>query len=558
MNFVVYFPSWMIGFFQAQPKVWNIPQGLEYPEAECIAAGLRDARPDADMWFVDPNGALVSQYEIIRRRAEYLIWAADQGDFYLKHEATAFMRSLVIAKMARQGELPRANPDFLKGILDNFDAIQAIEKEIVPLILERIKNKYFEIDLTDLEHTHPEFVEKCQSARNQASLVSNQTSIDTVISNLGQSGIPIHRYTQDELKEGDFGYKELAEKLEKKSYLARTGDDLVTLPAPPIDMKGTAVFEHDGRSLFTRRLHDNTNERERHQIISALGSMETVTPEDGRCLYVYNKDEKSEYEPLIERLNAQGRVHFHSDFKSQIAALGTLPKLSMAEGEAIPGQDAVTLLRQTHLARRITDFCFTQGSQKNSDAAQDIVLATRMQMGLEAGSAIDPAFIRVFDEKGHFLTLADRVKLLWTDLEDELAKSSNPAAHLTERTSAVVQLYMLHRLARQHTMRDQTFTQLRAAYPHLHLPHLEWERINTYMFAYDHRELDQFWHQKIKPALNGPAVLAVTLQHMEFFEDVKALHEKEVGLQQIETSQRPAAQTKYGSHLPSLRRKARP
>lgn len=528
--------------------------GLEYPEAECVAAGLRpDQRPNADMRFVDLNGKDVPLSEILRRRAEYLVWTAEQGNFRVKHEATAFMRSAAIAEMAKRGELPNANPVFLAGILDNMSMIEAIRREMEPLILERIEARMFPFDTTDLRRVFPDFVDAVKDIRSgfnpNARLLHVPPSphIADVRKNLAAAGIALHPYTPAELKAGDFFFQELAT-LDPTTYLDRTERNVVTRPARPIDEKGKAVLANDGRSLFSRRLLTTTNERERQQVSVMIGGLQTVSPRNGRSVYVVADTRPDSGElPLLQRFKDKKQpVRFSSSFADANTLLGQLPRFSLANGEPMPGPNAQLMIRHTAVAQDTTDFCFVTGKWETSDqGVQDVVLATRMQLGLEAASPIDPHFVRVYDERGHNLTLADRTRAIFESLKPELLKNPD-SPNLQEQATAVAQLRALHRLSHDHVLRENVFKELRDADPHLSLPDdLKWERIPAEIFAYDHRAFDDYWHKEVRPVLEKHASLIIRPEHLDQIEDFRSVRDRQRATQAIAAAGKPPTQTIY-------------
>jgi hypothetical protein len=557
-------------------------QGLEYPEAECIAAGLRDSRPEADMWFRDINNRDVPLSEIIQRRAEYLVWTAEQGDFYLKHEATALMRSFAIAEMAQREKLTSGNPVFLKGIEDNIDDITYMRRQIEPLILDRIRAKMVRIDTTDLRRVNPDFVKKAEAAKTESrkALVRSRKvepiNLEKLRETLTEGNIKLERYSLERLAAGDFESRELSELFDPTTYLDRTDGLVATLPMRPLDMKGKAYTEYDGTSLFSRPLLQHLNDRERHQVSAVIGGTETTMPREGRLLFVIADDHfgtktqaaqkihglsrgdhvqsrlgaafdrtmrkpQRRYTlelPILQRFRDQNQsVRFSHDLRDQILAFNELQDFSMAPGESMPGENAALLVRQKILARNGTDFCFVTGQWEESpNGVQDMILATRMQLGLEASCPQDSLAVRVFDERGRYLTILDRFKAVWEPLEKVLSINGDPQG-LEEQVTAVAQLWTLHRLCRAHTMRHHVFDNLRQHNPDIELPEdLSWERINPTLFFYDHLEFETLWHNHVKPLLEGPAAAVLRLRHLDEIEDFASIQRRQQALQSISSA----------------------
>lgn len=521
--------------------------GLEYPEAECIAAGLRpDRRPYADMRFVDLQGRDVPMSELIRRRVEYLLWAADQGDFRVKHEATMLMRAFALAEMAKRGELPRANPVFLKGILDNLPAIEAMRHAMEPVILERVQKRIFPFDTADLAAVFPDFTAQVQQIQSgfapngRISTIPPSAEAVTARAELQQQGIYVHRYSLEEMEAGDFAFRELAQ-LDPAAYLDRTESHLVTRPVRSTGAKLNLVAE-DGESLFSRRLASGLNEREFHMINVAVGGMETVSPRQGRSVYIVAdtdaqppQREQVEELPLLHRFfDRRQPVRFSHEFDDIGRMFSQLPDFSMAVGEAVPSPQAALCYRHTLLARDATDFCFVRGRWESSEhGVQDMMLATRMQLGLEAASPADPHFVRVFDDNGHPLTLADRAKAIFHAIEKSL-RDKPDAPERREQATVLAQLGAPHRLCRHHTVRDHTFTVLQQNDPNLWLPEqMEWERISPEIFAYDHRAFDAFWEKQAMPLLEENAANIVRLRHLEHMEDFRVIRDRQQAEQEL-------------------------
>ena len=182
------------------------------------------------------------------------------------------------------------------------------------------------------------------------------------------------------------------------------------------------------------------------------------------------------------------------------------------------------LARHAFLARNATDFCFMTGQwEQSNDGVQDMILATRMQLGLQAGAVAAPQHVRVFDEKGRYLTLADRAAAIWQPLATALEKGRDPQG-LEEPASALAQLWALHRLAADPTLRQRSFEKLREQDSALLLPKdLAWDQISPFPFAYDHRQFEKLWHEKMKPAFTEKLIMAVRPRHLELIDDFAAL-----------------------------------
>ncbi|MGB9151879.1 MAG: hypothetical protein WCD70_02200, partial [Alphaproteobacteria bacterium] len=529
--------------------------GLEYPEAIAIAAGLRKRRPKADMRFLDMAMKDVPLFELCRRYSEYLIWAADDKDFYLKHEPTALMRAFAISTMAERGELPKANPIFLQGVLDNLDAMKKLQREIEPLILERVKSRMFEIDLTDLAAVNPDFVEKCKAIKG-GPRPQTRMNVDDVVGNLEKSGIAIHRFTNEELAQGDFELKEIAAKIPAQNYLPLTENDASKRVMRPVDMRGDATRAHDGKSLFSRALLPLTTERERLLASVAVGGLETVSPRSTQR-YVYiaaddkygaattksknalklaHEDEvpsalgkdfaaqrranRATIAALQTQMQAEGKHVLSSlDLQKQVSIMAKNPQIAVAAGEAKLGSAARAVVRHTIMARNVTDFCFMPGWEKSNDCVQDIILATRMQLGLQSGAAIDSKQVRVFNEQGHCLTIADRARAIWQPLKEALAQGRD-TKDLEEPATALAQLWAFHRLAADPTMRLRSFEKIQERHPDIFLPQdMNWDRIPPFIFAYDHKEFEKLWNSEIKPVLDSTLIMEVRMQHLEHIPD---------------------------------------
>ena len=538
--------------------------GLEYPEAVAVAAGLRKRRPNADMRFFDMNKKDVTLFDMSKRYAEYLIWAADSGDHYLKHEPTALMRNFAIATMAERGQLPKANPIFMQGISSTLSDMNHLQREMEPLILERVKARMFEIDVTDLADTNPKFVKNVQAVR-AGKLEPQKPNVDTTVRRLAKAGIALHRFTDEEIGRGDFELKELEQQIKPDSYLAMTEREPIGRSMRATDMRGEASREHDGKSFMSRELLPLLTEREKLLASVVVGALETVKPSTSRRYYYIVADE---YGAVTERIKAEnGLAHADEvpgslgekfdlqvrmknrlaivkkqaemrgrgqqvlsslDFQKQVAVMAKSPEIAVAPGEAKMGSAARTMARHAFLARNVTDFTFMTGQwEQSNDGVQDMVLATRMQMGLQAGAAVEPQYVRVVDENGRYLTLADRTKAIWLPLKAALEKGRD-AKDLEEPVTALAQLWGFHRIQSDHTMRTRVFDKLRESDGALILPRdLEWDRISPFLFAYDHKAHEQLWQQEIKPAMEASLIMVVRMRHLEHVDDFMAMHAKQ-------------------------------
>lgn len=566
--------------------------GLEYPEAIAIAAGLRRHRPQADMRFLDYNKQDVSLLTMSQRAAEYLLWAAESGDFYLKHEPTALMRNFAIARMAERGQLPKANPIFRAGIARDLPQIKALEKEMVPLILERVHKKLFAIDTTDLQATHPRFV--ADAAAAQAGVKpGGKLMLAGLPERLAQQGVTVRRYSDAELAAGDFELREIAAILPKDNYRALTAADAPRRVQRPADMAGEATKLYDGQSLFARPLVPLTTERERLIASVVVGALETVKPVAGqRYTYVvgddkygpetakradswqlaygdelpgklgkeFVRDVRLPQQALIraqqQALRAEGETVLSAlDLQEQFKVVRQNPALAVAAGEAMPASAARMLARHAFLVRNATDFCFMTGQwEQSNDGVQDMILATRMQIGLQAGAAAAPQHVRVFDEKGRYLTLADRAEAIWKPLATALEKGRDPQG-LEEPATALAQLWALHRLAADPALRQRSFEKLREQDPALQLPKdLAWDQISPFPFAYDHRRFEKLWDDTIKPAFADRLITAVRPRHLELIDDFAALRaqqEAKLALAAAAPLEHRAMRRRPGGAMPS-------
>ena len=194
----------------------------------------------------------------------------------------------------------------------------------------------------------------------------------------------------------------------------------------PVDMRGDATRAHDGKSLFSRAFLPLTTERERLLASVAVGGLETVSPRSTQR-YVYiaaddkygaattksknalklaHEDEvpgalgkdfaaqrqanRATIAALQTQMQAEGKHVLSSlDLQKQVSIMAKNPQIAVAAGEAKLGSAARAVVRHTIMARNVTDFCFMPGWEKSNDCVQDIILATRMQLGLQSGAAID-------------------------------------------------------------------------------------------------------------------------------------------------------------------------
>ena len=566
--------------------------GLEYPEAIAVAAGLRRRRPDANMRFLDMNKKDVPLFDMSRRYAEYLLWAADSGDFYLKHEPTALMRNFAIATMAERGQLPKANPQFLEGIASGMSDMKHLQREIEPLILDRVKARMFEINLADLKATNPKFVEDCLAVqvgmREPPRLVIGDT-----VSRLSKAGVVVHRFSDEEISRGDFELKEVAQQIKPEDYLRLSKKEAAGRVMRAADMRGDATREHDGKSLFSRAFLPLVTEREKLLASVTVGALETTRPRASERFYFIVADEK--FGAVAEQKKAElGRAHADEvpntlgenfdqhvrkgnrlaiastqaemarqgkhvisslDLQKQVLVMAKHPEIAVAPGEAKLGSAARALARHAFMARNVTDFCFMSGFwEQSNDGVQDMVVATRMQLGLQSGAAVEPQHVRVFDEKGRYLTLADRTKAIWEPLKAALEKGRDPK-DLEEPVTALAQMWAMHRLASDHTMRLRVFDKLKEADSQLVLPKdVEWDRISPFVFAYDHKAHEQLWQREIKPAMESNLIMAVRMRHLEHVDDFMALRAQQESRLRIAAAGTPeyrSQRRRLGGAVPS-------
>lgn len=534
---------------------------LEIGRAVLIAAGLEPRRPGADMSFPDLQKKEVSLFDIAKKRLEYLIWAAE-NNFDLDIEPTQLVRDLAIARMAERGLLPNANPSFMAGIAAHDADFRALQKEAEPFLLERIKADKFEIDVMDLSSVNPQFVSAIHAAK-EGSLPRASFSLSGIA-----DGFQLRSYSDVDLQSDIYNSQEI-QALNGQGFALGAGDVFLP-PMRGIDVEAKSLKEHDGKSIFTRSIIPDLTEREMMQAQFVLGAAETFMLPATRVIYIvaddkygpetekrrdssklayddeapnvsgktFHKTIREPHRQAISELQQNLRVHGHvlsaSDFQSFYGLFQALPEFAVSPGEAMPGSAARLITRHRYLARNVTDFCFKTGMwEQSNDGVQDMILATRLQLGLESSAEHEPHSIRVFNEHGKPLNLAERAMAIWPQLKRAM-DAGRDARDLVEPATALAQLWAFHRLLTDHPLRQMVFADLQQK-EKLFLPtNMNWHRLPVQAGAYDQNAFETLWHGEIKPALEGRLAVAVRTRHLEHIDDFAELKRQQIAIQKID------------------------
>ncbi|MDX1923530.1 MAG: hypothetical protein SFW65_10430 [Alphaproteobacteria bacterium] len=534
---------------------------LELGRAVLIAAGLEPRRPQADMSFPDIDKQEVTLYEMAKKRLEYLVWAVE-NKFDLDIEPTQLVRDLAIAQMAERGLLPNANPVFMAGIEANIAGLRDLQKEVEPFLLAQIKADKFEIDTVDLHTVNPDFCFAVDAAKGG---VLPATSIS--LSGLSQQ-FALRRYSDADLQSDIYNSEEIR-RMNVQGFALGAGDIFLP-PMRQSDTEAKSLKDHDGRSIFSRPIIADLTEREMMQAQFVLGVAETFMLPAKRTLFIvaddkygpetdklheaaqlaYNDEapnvagaafQKKIREPhrsaireLQQKLSVHGHVISTSDFQRFYGVFQNLPEFAVSPGEAMPGSAARLAARHRYLARNVTDFVFKTGMwEQSNDGVQDMILATRMQLGLESGAEHEPHTIRLVDENGKPLSLADRAMAIWPQLKNAI-EAGRDARDLVEPATAIAQLWAFHRLLTDHPLRQMVFTDLRGK-EKLFLPaNMNWHRLPVQPGAYDQQAFEKLWHDEIKPALEGRLAMAVRTRHLSHIDDFAELKRRQDAAQKID------------------------
>ncbi len=523
-----------------------------------IAAGLEPRRPNADMEFRDQYNGHVSLYDIARKRFEYIVWAAE-NNFDLHVEPTMLARDFAIGMLAAQGKLPNANPEFLAGIARDADKLKQLQALAEPLLLERVKADKFEIDLLDLQSVNPDFVAAYADAKKGV-LHTTHALLATIGSELG-----IRHFTDEQLRAGAYPEDPPPEGMQGDFG----GPSALLLPMRDSDMQGKLLGEHDGHSIFSRNILQDLTDREVMQAQFVLGVAETFMLPAKRAIFMvaddkygseterlglsaklaygdeapnvkgvdFDRDIRVPHRAAFQQTQAALKAHGHSissgDFQRFYGLFQEMPEFAVAPGEAMPGSAARLIARHAYLARNITDFCLKTGSwEQSNDGVQDMILATRMQLGLEASTQTNPHVIRVYDETGKPLSLANRATAIWPQLKKAM-EMGRDAKDLVEPATALAQLWAFHRLINDHPMRQHVFAQL--GEDGVFMPkHSIWHQLPAQLSAYDSLPFEKLWRDEIKPVLDGKLSLAVRLRHLEGIEDFAEIRRRQIATQKID------------------------
>ncbi len=531
---------------------------LELGRAVLIAAGLEPRRPEADMSFPDVEKNEVTLFEMAKKRLEYLVWAAE-NKFDLDIEPTHLVRDLAIAQMAERGLLPNANPVFMAGIEANIAGLRELQKEVEPFLLAQIKADKFEIDTTDLKAVNPNFAFSVEAAKSGV-LPASSFSLSGIADRFG-----LRRYSDADLQSDIYNSEEI-QRMNRQGFALGAGDIFLP-PMRPSDTEAKSLKDHDGRSIFSRPVITDLTEREMMQAQFVLGAAETFMLPAKRTLFIVADDkygpetaklnglayddeapnaagaefQKKVREPhraiirdLQHQLSAHGHVISAPDFQRVYGVFQALPEFAVSPGEAMPGSAARLAARHRYLARNVTDFVFKTGMwEQSNDGVQDMILATRMQLGLESGAAHEPHTIRVVDENGKPLSLADRAMAIWPQLKKAI-EAGRDAHDLVEPATAIAQCWAFHRLLTDHPLRQMVFTDLREK-EKLFLPaNMNWHRLPVQPGAYGQQEFEKLWHDEIKPALEGRMAMAVRTRHLSHMDDFAELKRRQDAAQKMD------------------------
>lgn len=534
--------------FTAMTNV-EISLGLE------VAAGRVARRPQADMDFRDSGGNYVGLFDIAARRLEYLNWAAE-NQFDLAIEPTLLMHDFKLAGMAQRGELPNANPAFLHAVRQHRDELADLQRVAEPFLLEQVRAKHFTINPQGLEALPRDFHAALEAEKNGTRTMQPVQLPEKV------GGFTIRRFIDDDLRQGIYDRTEI-EKLRQRSFT----HDHAALHQPPmrdVDLTGKTLEQLDGRSIFSRTILPELTERETMQAKFVLGVAESVMLPAGRTVFLvaddkygpylkddnlaygdegagvtgrrFMKDVRLPHRELIRHAQAMlekdGHVISSSALQRLYGLFQAMPEFAVAPGEAMPGSAARLLARHAYMARNVTDFAFKDGMwEQSNDGLQDMLHATRIQLGLEAGTEGDVRAKRVFADNGQPLTLLDRAMAILPPLQKALEKGRD-AQDMVEPATALAQLWGYHRLIHDHPLAGHVFGRLRDE--GIHTPHgANWHQIPQHAIAYDPLTFEQKWQNEIRPLLVERLAPAVRLRHLDAIEDFAEIKRRQDALHAI-------------------------
>lgn len=495
---------------------------LEIGEAVSKAAGLRpkDGKPNNGIRIVDVNKDPVSLLQIMRGRLEYLLYAADHK-LILDVEPTELARDLDIFERFERGDLLHVNPEFAQGMAENRKAIREFADKVRPFLLEGVARGRFHITTDGLTNTKftralaaAELKRKTEPDMGPFSSRLKGFNFVPITEPTRHAHAHIGQYTQDDLKfpQVDMPAHTLSREIQSPIVDLYLGSSFYE------SIAGQTLFEENVFSQLAT--HGDVAHRALLQIRFLLGAMDSVVsqrspanvtyfaasqdtgPESRALLRRYNKDavvklggtealiaapgvnfENDVRRPLsnwiAEKVHARrskgARVFSPLDFAQIFQNLETVPQLVVAHGEPAPAGRVETMLRQAWLRRHVTDFEFVKGRwEDDSNLVQDMVLATKMQLGLVAGAGPSSHNVAVL-VGGEEASLYDRILPLWEQLKKVEGGKTSPL--IKEQRTALLQLCALGEMLQQHQERTRVLGAMREAGLHAPQDDLPWQNI---------------------------------------------------------------------------------
>lgn len=562
-DYMVLWGATVYEFFDLMPMQGDWPfsamTNVELSLGQEVAAGDVIRRTKADMDFRDVNGRYVTLYEQALKRFEYLCWAAENRfDLYIEPLLQAY--DFTYAMRAERGTLPpHANKDFVAGIENNLPDLRYLQNESERLMLGQVASGAFEIDTRRLKKINPVFAKAVDEAKSGQKIVQ----IYQIPKKLGTT--PIRTFSDEALRTGDYDRAERAGLAERAFSVGHK--DINPPPMRSIDLEGRALDANDGKNIFSRELLQLLTEREVMQIKFLLGVLETAMLPATRHLYVVADDK---YGPATQKhkdaeklayadelpgklgkefahvrsvqrqliLHAQNSLRAHGhvlstvDFGALYKAMQDMPELLVAPGEAMPNSPARLLLRQSYLARNATDLVFKKDMwEESNDGVQDMVFATRLQLGLDRACENDPRAIRIYDEVGKPLSLLDRMQAIWPALQKAVDAGREPG-DLVEPATALAQLWAFHRLLTDQPLRKLVFNCLREEGVFVPAA-MQWHNTPIQAGSYDSAQAERLWHEQIYPVMEQCLAPAVRLRHLTAIDDFAEIQRRQEAANRI-------------------------
>lgn len=541
---------------------------LEIARAYQIAFGLESLRPNADMEIRNHLGQPFSVYDSLVQMLEPMLFGL-LHDFHADVEPREWLRRLTMAEWALQNRLTNCNPVILAGLKKDQERLRQLRQTFVPIITAGMRTGHFYVDRREFgiaqQTYHGTNLKRGDSIDREifdqlppvSEIPTQLQKIDEHSIRLAATRFGITIPTLDQLLDdpharevkalpvGDVKYPRLIpdvrsnihEFIAHEHAASLMAMDPAQIPLGRRDLFTASKIVIDSQLVFTdlpffylgfdpRISQELDGERVvNFQKAQAKATERRHEIDTQKIRWI---DEGYHVLSLVDNLNVSA-IH-----------AATPEAIVTRDGHMQPTDPVRLLARHTILRRQngMVNFGFVEGWEKSPDLVQDLVMARRMQMGLEQYAAADPANVHVLrivkNSKDYFKpSLSDDVNQLWGYIYQGMMGDRGDLSHLAPHINALIQLVVLSRLYHEPAYYKHRAAEARerarkgdAEFYHLHWPELQHHKLDAKLRdSSNGRRTRELFEDEIAPALRERLGHLLIPRHLALFDDFLPLRD---------------------------------